>query len=157
MNGRKKICIYIYVFVVVQSLSRVRLFATPWTEAPRACLSLTISRSLPKFMSITSVLPSNYLILWCPLLLLPLIFPNIRDFSSDSAVHIIWPIYWSFSISPSNQYSGLICIKIYWFDLAVQRTLRSLLQHHSWRHQFFGSQPSLPSGSHNHMWPLGRP
>ena len=119
--------------VVVQSLSHVRLFVTPWTAARQASLSLTISQSLLKFMSIASVMPSNHLILWCPLLL-PSIFPSMRDFSNESAVLIRWPKYWSFnfSISPSSKYSGLISLKIDWFDfLAVQGTLRSLLQHHS--------------------------
>ena len=117
--------------VVVQSPSHVQLFATPWTEARQASLSLTISWSLPKLKSIALVMPSSHLILWCPLLLLPSIFPSIRDFSSESAVGIRWPKYWSlnFSISPSNKYSGLISLKIDWFDpLAVQETLRSLLQ-----------------------------
>ena len=118
----------------VQSLSRARLFETPWTAASQASLSLTISRSLPKFMFIASVMPPSHLILWRPLLLLPSIFPSIRDFSNESSVHIRWPKYWSFSfsISPSSEYLGLISLKIDWFDLlAVQGILRSLLQHHS--------------------------
>ena len=96
---------------------------------PGLCSSLY---NLPKFMSIAWVMPSSYLILWCPLLLLPSIFPNIKDFSNESAVPIRWPKYWSFSFStsPSNEYSGLISLKNDWFDLAVQGTLRSLLQHH---------------------------
>ena len=113
-------------------LNRVQFFATPWTAAHQAFLSLTISQSLPKFMSIASVMPSSRLILWCPLLLLS-IFPSIRDFSKESAVHIRWLKYWSFnfSINPSNKYSGLISLKIDWFDLlVVQRTLKSLLQYH---------------------------
>ena len=146
-----------YQFSSVQSLSRVRLFATPWTAACQASLSITNSWSVLKLTSIESVMPSNHLILCCPLLLPPSIFPSIRVFSSESVLHIRWPKYWSFSISPSNQYSGLICLKINWLDLAVQGTLRSLLQHHSWRHQFFGSQASLPSNSHYQMWPRGRP
>ena len=95
------------------------LFATPWTAARQASLTLTISRSLPKFMYIALVMPSSHLVLRCPLLLLPSSFPNIRDFSSGSAVHIKWPKYWSFSfsISPSNEYSGLISFKTNWFDL----------------------------------------
>ena len=120
--------------VVVQSCSCVQLFAIPWTAVHQASLSLTISQSLPKFMFIASVIPSSHLILWCPFLLLPSIFPSIRDFSNDPAVHIRWPKYWSFSfsISPSNEYSELISFKIDWFDLlAIQGTLRSLLQHHS--------------------------
>ena len=107
---------------------------TPWTVARQASPSLTISQSLPKLMSIESVMLSNHLILCHPLLLLPSIFASIRVFSNESAVHIKWPKYWSlsFSISPSNEYSGLISFKIDWFDLlAVQGTLKSLLQHHS--------------------------
>ena len=120
--------------VIVQSPSRVWLFVTPWTAACQASLSLTISWSPPKFMSIASVMPSSHLILWCPLLLLFSIFPSNRDLSNESALHIRWPKYWSFnfSIIPSNKYSGLISLKIDWFDLlAVQGTLRSLLQHRS--------------------------
>ena len=107
---------------------------TPWSTACQASLSLTISWSLPKFMSIALVMPSSHLILWCPLLLLPSLFPSIRDFSSESDVVIRWPKYWSFSfsISPSNEYSGLISLKIDWLDiLTVQWILRSLLQYHS--------------------------
>ena len=98
----------------VQSLSRVQLFATPWTAACQASLSITISRSLPKLMSIESVIPSNHLILCCPLLLLPSIFPSIRVFSNESIVHIRWPKYWSlsFSISPSSKYSGPISFRM---------------------------------------------
>ena len=119
---------------VVRLPSRVRLFATPWTAACQASLSLTISRSLSKFMSIASVMPSNHLILCRPLLLLPSIFPSIRVFSSEMALLMRWPKYWSFSfsISPSSEYSGLISFKTDWLDLlAVQRTLKSLLQHHN--------------------------
>ena len=122
------------VFSSVQSLSRVRLFATPWTTARQASLSITNSCSPSKPMSIESVMPSNYLILCCPLLLLPSIFPSIRVFSNESALHIRWAKYWSFSfnISPSNEHSGLISSRMDWLDLlAVQRTLKSLLQHHS--------------------------
>ena len=118
----------------VQSLSRVRLFATPWTEAHQASLSITNSWSLPKLMSIESVMTSNHLILCRPLLLLTSIFPSIRVFSNESALHTRWPKDWSFSfsISPSNGYSGLISFRIDWFDLlVVQGTLRSFLQHHS--------------------------
>ena len=107
---------------------------TPWTPARQASLSITISWSLLKLMSIASVMPSNYLILCHPLLLLPSIFPSIRVFSSESVLRIRWPKYWSFSfsISPSNEYSGLISLRIDWFELpAVQETLKSLLQHHS--------------------------
>ena len=105
---------------------------TLWTAACQASLSLIISWSLPKFISLASVMPSCHLILWHPLLLLPSIFHSIRDFSNESAVGIRWPKYWSFSISPSSEYSGLISLKIDWFDLpAVQRTFRSLLWDHS--------------------------
>ena len=108
--------------------------AATWTAARQASLSFIISWSLFKLMSIESVMPSNYLILCCPLLLPPSIFPSIRVFSNESALHIRWPKYWSFSfsISSSNEYSGLISFRIHWFDiLAVQGTLKSLLQHHS--------------------------
>ena len=115
-------------------LSRVRLFATPWTAAHQASLSITNSRSLPKLISIELVVPSNHLILCCPLLLLPSIFPSIRVFSNESALHIRWPKYWSFSfnISPSSEHPGLISFRMDWLDpLAVQGTLKSLLQHRS--------------------------
>ena len=118
----------------VQSLSHVQLFATPRTTAHQASLSITNSRSLLKLMSIQSVLLSNHLILCHLLLLLPSIFPSIRVFSNESALHIRWPKYlsFSFSISPPNEYSGLISFTIDWFDLlAVQGTLKTLLQHHS--------------------------
>ena len=118
----------------VQSLSSVQFFVTPRTAARQASLSITNSQSLPKLTSIESVMPSNHLILCRPLLLLPSIFPIIRVFSNDSALHIMWPKYWSFSFSigPSNEYSGLISFRMDWLDLlAVQGTLKSLLQHHS--------------------------
>ena len=121
-------------FSSLQLLSRVRLFATPWTAARKPSLSITTSQSLLKLMSIESVMPSNHLILCCPLLLLPSIFPSIRVFSSESVLHIRWPKYWSFSfsISPSNEDPGLISFRMDWLDLlAVQGTLKSLLQHHS--------------------------
>ena len=121
-------------FSSVQSLSRVRLFATPWTAAHQAFLSITNSRSLPKPMSIESVMPSNHLILCPPLPLLPSIFPSIRVFSNESALFIRWPKYWSFcfNISPSKEHPGLISFRMDWLDLlAVQGTLKSLLQHHS--------------------------
>ena len=122
------------VVVVVQSLSRAWLFVTPWTAAPQASLYFTISRSLLKLMSGELVTASNYLILCCSLLFLPSIFPSIRVFSNELALHIKWPKYWniSFSISSFNEYSALISFRIDWFDLlAVQGTLKSLLQHHS--------------------------
>ena len=119
---------------LVQSLSYFQLFAAPWTAAHKASLSITNSRSLLKHMSIQSVIPANHLILCHPFLLLPSIFPSINVFSNESVLHIRWPKYWnfSFSISPSNEYSGLISFRMDWFDLlAVQGTLKSLLQHHS--------------------------
>ena len=134
-------------------LSRVPLFLTPWTEACQASLSLKISQSLLKLMYVESVMPSNYLILCHPLLLLPSVFPSIRVFSNESLLHISWPQYWScsFSITPSNEYSGLISFRIDWLDLlAVQGTLKSLLQHHSskasilWYSTFFMIQLSHP-------------
>ena len=119
-----------WVLSSVQSFSRIRLFATPWTAACQASLSITNSRSLLKLMSIESVMPSNHLILCHPLLLLPSIFPNIRIFSNESALCIRWPKYWSlsFNISPFNEYPGLISFRMDWLDLlAVQGTLKSLL------------------------------
>ena len=136
--------------ISVQQLSRVRLFVTPQTAAHHTSLSFTISRNLLKLIFIESVMPSNHLILCHLFLLLPLIFPSIRVFSKELALHIRWPKYWSFSfsISPSNEYSGFISFRTDWFDLlAVQRTLKSLLQHYN---QFFGTQPSLWSNSHIH-------
>ena len=136
----------------VQSLSHVRLFATPWTAACQASLSITNSWSLLKVMSIESVMPSSHLILCLPLLLLPPIPPSIRVFSNDSTLHMRWPKYWSFSfnISPSNEHPGLISFRMDWLDLlAVQATLKSL-QHHSskasilWCSAFFTVQLSYP-------------
>ena len=147
-------------FSSVQLLSHVRLFVTPWTAARQASLSISNSRSPPKPMSIELVTPSNHLILCHPLLLLPSIFPSIWVFSNESVLCISWPEYWSFSfsISPSNEYSRLISFKIDWFDLlAVWETLKSLLQHTIWKHQFFGAQLSLKSNSHIHTWPLEKP
>ena len=118
----------------VQLLSHVRLFGTPWTAACQASLSITNSQGPPKPTSIESVTPSNHLILCCPLLLLSSVFPSIRVFSNESALRIRWPKYWSFSfnISPSNEYPGLISFRMDWLDLlVVQGTLKSLLQHHS--------------------------
>ena len=141
-----------FYFSSVQSLSHVQLFGTPWTAARQASLSIT-SRNLLKLMSIESVMPSNHLILCRPLLFLSSIFPSIRVFSNESVLHIRWPKYWSFSfsISPSNEHSGLISFRMDWLDLlAVQGTLKSLLQHHSskpsvlWRSDFFIVQLSYP-------------
>ena len=142
--------VYVTPFV---SLSRVRLFATLWTTEHQASLSITNSQSPPKPMSIELVMPSNHLILCSPLLLLPPIPPSIRDFSNESALCIRLPKYWSFSfnISPSNEHPGLISFRMDWMDLlAVQGTLKSLLQHHSskasilWRSAFFIVQLSHP-------------
>ena len=130
----------------VQSFSCVWLFATPGTAARQASLSFTNSQSPPKPMSIESVMPSNHLILRCPLLLLPSIFLSIRVFSNESALRISWPKYWSFSfsISPSNEHPGLISFRMDWLDLlAVQATLKSLLHTTVQKHQFFGTQLSL--------------
>ena len=140
-------------FVVVESLNHVQLFSTPWTAARQASLSINNSWSFLKLMSIESVMPSNQLILCRSLLLLPSIFPSIRVFSNELVLHIRWPKYWSFSfsISPSNEYSGLISSRMDWLDLlAIQETLKSLLQHHSskasiLRHSaFFMAQLSHP-------------
>ena len=137
----------------VQLLSHLRLFATPWTAACQASLSITSSWSLLKLMPIESMMPSNHLILCDPLLLLPSILPSIRVFFNESVLRIRWPKYWSFSfsISPSNEYSGLISLRMDWLDLlAVQGTLKSLLQHHSskasilWHSAFFMVQLSYP-------------
>ena len=151
----------VYQFNSVQSLSHVRLFVTPWIAACQAPLSITNSWSLLKLMSIESVMPSSHLILCCPLLLLPPNPPNIRVFSNESTLHIRWPKYWSFSfsISPSNEHPGLISFRMDWLDLlAVQGTLKSLLQHHSstfqFTVQFFATQLSSQSNSHTHTWPL---
>ena len=125
MNSKTK-------FSLVQLLSRVRFFATPWTAAHQASLSITNSRSLPKLMSIESVMPSSHLILCHPLLLLPPILPSIRVLSDESALRIRWPKYCSFNISPSNEHPGLISFRMDWLDLlAVQGTLKSLVQQHS--------------------------
>ena len=126
-------------FSSVHLLSRVRLFATPWTAAHEASLSITNTRRLLKLKSIASVMPSNHLILRCPLLLLPSVFSSIRVSSNESVLHIRWPNYWSFSfsISPSNEYSGLISFRMDWLDLfGVQETLKSLIQYHSSKASF---------------------
>ena len=139
------------MYVVVQLPSHVQFFVTLWTVAHQASLSFTISRSLPKFMTIESVMPSNYLILCHTLLLLVSIFSSSRVFSNESALHIRWLKFWSFSISPSNEYSGLISFRPDWFDLLViQETLKSHLQPHNskasilWCSAFFIAQLSHP-------------
>ena len=140
-------------FSSVQLLTHVQLFVTPWTTAHQDSLSITNSRSLLKLMSIESVMPSNHLVLYYPLLLLPSILPSIRVFSNESVLHIRWPEYcsFSFSISPSKEYSWPISFRMDWLDLlAVQGTLNSLLQHHSskasilWHSAFFIVQLSHP-------------
>ena len=143
-------------FSSVQSLSHVRLFVTPWTAVREASLSITNSRSLLKLTSIESVMPSNHLILCCPLLLPPSIFPSVRVFSNESVLHIRWPKDWvfSFSISPSNEYSGLISFRIVWFDLfALQGLPRIFCNTTVQKHQFFDTQlsysPTLTS-IHDH-------
>ena len=146
MDEENVVHVYNGVLSSVQSLSPVRLFVTPWTAAPQASMSITNSRSPSKLMSIESVMPSNHLILCHPLLLLPSIFPSIRVFSNESVLHIMWPKYWSFSfnVSPSNKHPGLISFRMDWLDLlAVQGTLKSLLQHHILKHQFFSTQLSF--------------
>ena len=128
VTASRKFCICFIYTASVQSLSCVCLFVTPWTTARQASLSITNSRMLLKLMSIESVVPSNHLILCHPLLLLPSIFPNISVLSNESVLRVRWPKYWSFSISPSSEYSGLISFRMDWFDLlVVQGTLKSLL------------------------------
>ena len=141
------------LIVVVQLLSRVCLFVTLWPAACQASLSITNSWSPPKAMSIKSVMPSNHLILCRPLLLLPSIFPSIRGFSSESALCIRWPKYWSFSfnISPSNKHKGLISFRIDWFNLLLPKVLsRAFSSTTVWEHQIFSSQSSLWSNFHIH-------
>ena len=144
----------------VQSLSCVRLFVTPWTSARQVSLSITNSRSLLKLKSIESVMPSNWLILCRLLLLLPSVFPSIRVFSNESALHIGWPKYCSFnfSISSSNEYSGLISFRIDWLDLlAFQETLKSFSNTTVQKHQFLDTQLSLWSTSYIQTWLLEKP
>ena len=147
--------------IVVQLPSRVWLVETTWTVAHQASLFLTISQLLPKFMFTALVLLSSHLILWCPLLLMSSIFPSIKNFSNESSVHIRWPKYWSFSfsISPSSEYSGLISLKIPLKLISLlPRGLSGVFSSTTvQRHQFFGALPSLWSSSHNHEWPMVRP
>ena len=134
LTARQRVTWWFSRFSSVQSLSRVQLFVTPWTAARQASLFITNSRSLLKLMSIELLMPSNHLILCHPFIFLPSVFPSIRIFSNETVLHIRWPKYWSFSfsINPSNEYSGLISFRMNWLDLlAVQGTLKSLLQHHS--------------------------
>ena len=144
----------------VQSLNCVQLFVTPWTAARQASLSITNSCSLLKLLSIESVIPPNHLILCHPLLLLPSVFPSIRVFSKESVLLIRWPKYWSFSfsISPSNEYSGLISFRMDWLDLlAVQGTLKNLLQHYSSKASILWHSISLQSNSHIHTRLMEKP
>ena len=150
-----------YQFSSVQLLSCVWLFATPWIAAHQASLPIPNSQSSLRLTSIEPVMPSSHLILCHPVLLLPPIPPSIRVFSNESALRMRLPKNWSFSFSniPSKEIPGLISFRMDWLDLlAVQGTLKSLLQHHSSKkHQFFGTQPSSQSNSHIHTWPLGKP
>ena len=147
-------------FSSVQSLSHVQLFATPWIAACQVSLSITNSWSLLKLMSIESVMLSSHLILCRPLLLLLPIPPSIRVFSNESTLRIRWPKYWSFSfsISPFSEQLRLISFRLYWLDhLAVQGTLKSLLQHHSSKASIFWCSAFFTVNSHIHTWPLGKP
>ena len=147
----------IYQFSLVQSLSHVQLFATPWTAACQTSLYITNSQSLFKLMSIESVIPSSHFIFCRPLLLLPSILPSIRVFSNESVLHTRRPKYWSFSfsLSPSDECTGLISFRINGLDhLAVQGTLKSLSPTTIQNHQLFSIQLSLWSNSHSHTWPL---
>ena len=147
-------CFVFLLSFVVQSLSHIRVFATPWNAAYQASLSFTISWSLLKLMSIESGMLSNHLILCHSLLFLSSIFPSIRVFSNELALHIRWPTYWSFSLSISlyNKNSGLISFRIDWFDLfTVPGTFKSLLQPTVQKHKFFAIQPSLWFNSHIHI------
>ena len=151
---------FLYQFSLVQSLSRFWLFATPWITARQASLSITNFRSSLRLTSIESVMPSSHLILGRPLLLLPPIPSSIRVFSNESSLHMRWPKYWSFSlsISSSSEHPGLISFRMDWLDLlAVQGTLKSLLQHHSSKASILGIQLSSQSNSHIHTWPLEKP
>ena len=159
---RPLFCYYLYFVVVIQSFSGVQLFVTPWTAAHQTSLSFTISWSSLKPMSIESMMPSNHLTLCCPLLHLSSIFPSIRVFSNESSLHIRWPKYWSFSfsISLSNEYSGLISFRIsFRFDLlAVKGTLVRVFSSTTvWMHQVFSAQSSLWPNSHICTWLLEKP
>ena len=144
----------------VQSLSCVWFFVTPWSEACQPSLSITNTQSLPKLMSIESVMPSNHLILCHTRLLLPSVFPGIRVFSNETVLCIRWPQYWifSFNISPSNEHSGLISFRMDWMDLLASKGLSRVFYNTTvQRHQFFGTQLSLYSNSHIHTWLLEKP
>ena len=161
---KQKLCPWtrrtLHSFSSVQSFSPVRLFATPWSAARQASLSITNSRSSLRLTPIKSVMPSSHLILCHPLLLLPPIPPSIRVFSNESTLRMRWPKYWSFSFSiiPSKEIPGLISFRMDWLDLlAVQGTLKSLSNTTLQTHQFFGAQLSSQSNSRIHTWPLEKP
>ena len=159
-NAINRYFIHYSHFSSVQSLSHVRLFVTPWITARQASLSITNSRSSHKLMFTESVMPSSHLILCHPLLLLPSIPPSIRVFSNESTLRMRWPKYWSFSFSiiPSKENLGLISFRMDWLDLlAVQGTLKSLLQHQDQKHRFFSAQLSSQSNFHIHTWPQEKP
>ena len=148
------------MFSSVQSLSHVRLFATPWITALQASLSITNSRSSIKLMSMESVMPSSHLILCRPLFLLPPIPPSIRVFSNESTLHMRWPKYWSFSfsISPSNEHPGLISFRMDWLDLLQSKGLSRVFSNTTvQKHQFFSAQLSSQCNSHIHTWPQEKP
>ena len=160
INYTKILWSHIVKFSSVQSLSHILFFETPWTVACQTFLSITNSWSLLKLMSIELVMPYNHLILCRPLLLLPSIFPGIRVFSDESVLCIMWPKYWSFSfsISPSNEYSGLISFRMDWLDLlAVQGTLKSLLQHHSSKASVLQRSAFFIVQLSHHTWLLEKP
>ena len=153
-------CKYIYFLSSVQLLSRFWLFATPWTAALQASLSITNSQSLPKFMSIESVIPSNHVILCCPLLLLPSIFPRISVFSNESALRIRWPKYWSFSstsVLPMNTQDWSPLAWTGWISLQSKGLARVFSKTTVQKHQFFSTQLSSQFNSHIHTWPLEKP
>ena len=148
------------LFSSVQSLSHVQLFVTPWTAACHASLSITNSWSLPKLMPIELVMPSNHLTLFCPLLLLPSVFPSIRIFANESSLRIRWPKYWSFNfnISPSNEYSGLISFRTDWLISLLSKGLLRIFSNTTvQKHQLFSNQLSLWSNSHIHTGLLEKP
>ena len=159
-TSRELCCVLRLIFSSIQSLSRVRLFATPWIAACQASLSITIFQSSLKLMSIELVMPSSHLILCRPLFLLPPTPPSIRVFSNESTLLMRWPKDWSFrfSISPSKEHPRLISFRMDFLDLlAVQRTLKSLLQHHSSKASILQRSVCLQSNSHIHMWLLEKP
>ena len=158
----KLLLIYYIILIIysVQSLSRVQLFTTPWTAAHQASLSITSSQSLLKLMSMELVMPSNYLILWHPLLLLPSIFPSIRVFSNESVLCIRWPKYWSFSLSiiPSNEYSGLISFRMTgWISVLSKGLSRVFSKTTVQKYKFFSALLCLQSKSHIHTWLREKP